>query len=91
VKIYVAVVEALRKKGKTGQKTDETQFGITRGAFRSLTLHFLEGFLISLGFGPNSGYWCRVFLDFTENFTKHPENRCPCGLIHLKGYQKRLN
>jgi hypothetical protein len=26
-------------------------------------VYFFVGFsLISLGFGPNSGYWCRVFL-----------------------------
>jgi hypothetical protein len=85
-------------KRKDGSKPDETQFSITSGAFLTLTLrwrlmYFFGGFsLISLSFGPNSGYWCRVFLDLTENFTKHPENRCPYGaLIHLKGYQKRFN
>jgi hypothetical protein len=53
-------------------------------------MYFFGGFfLLSLGFGPNSGYWCRVFLDLTENFTKHPENRCPCGaLIHLRVIRK---
>jgi hypothetical protein len=33
VKIYVAAVEALRKKGKRGSKPDETQFGTKNGAF----------------------------------------------------------
>jgi hypothetical protein len=42
VKIYVAAVEALRKKGKTGSKPDETQFGTKSGGFLSLT-HPLEG------------------------------------------------
>ncbi len=37
MKIYVAVVEALRKKGKRGSKPDETQFGTKIGALLSLT------------------------------------------------------
>jgi carbon starvation protein CstA len=37
VKIYVASVEALRKKGKTVSKHVETQFGTKSGAFLSLT------------------------------------------------------
>jgi hypothetical protein len=36
VKIYVAAVEALKEKGKTGSKPDETQFGTKSGAFLSL-------------------------------------------------------
>jgi hypothetical protein len=37
VKIYVAAaVEALKEKGKTGSKPDETQFGTKSGAFPSL-------------------------------------------------------
>jgi hypothetical protein len=37
VKIYVAAVEALKEKGKTGSKPDETQFGTKSGALLSLT------------------------------------------------------
>jgi hypothetical protein len=68
VKIYVAAVEALRKKERWGSKLDETQFGTKNGAFLSFTspgrqCTFLTGFLkISPGFGPNPGFWCRVFL-----------------------------
>jgi hypothetical protein len=32
VKVYVATVEALRKKEKRGSKQDETQFTTTNGA-----------------------------------------------------------
>jgi hypothetical protein len=37
VKIYVAAVEALRKKGKRRSKLDETQFGTKIGALLSFT------------------------------------------------------
>jgi len=37
VKIYVAAVEALRKKGKRGSKPDETQFGTKIGALLNFT------------------------------------------------------
>ncbi len=37
VKIYVAAVEALRKKERWGSKPDETQFGTKNGAFLSFT------------------------------------------------------
>jgi len=36
VKIYVAAMEALRKKQRQGSKQDETHFGTKSGAFLSL-------------------------------------------------------
>jgi hypothetical protein len=36
VKIYVAAMEALRKKQRQGSKQDETQFGTKSGEFLSL-------------------------------------------------------
>jgi hypothetical protein len=37
VKIYVAAMEALRKKQRQGSKQDETQFGTKSGPFLSLS------------------------------------------------------
>jgi hypothetical protein len=52
-------------------------------------MYFFGGFsLISPGVEPNSTVPVPCFPDFTENFTKHPENRCPYVLIPLKVIKK---
>jgi len=74
-KIYVATVEALTKKERGDQNRMKLSFAPKKnGAFPSFTpplqakVPFLQGFLkISPGFGPNSGFWCRVFPNFTKN------------------------
>jgi hypothetical protein len=64
VKIYVAAVEALRKK----ERQDETQFTTKIDGFLSfiprwMLMYFFAGFLlISPCVWPNSGFWCCVFL-----------------------------
>jgi hypothetical protein len=50
---------------KDWAKPDQTQFGTRMWCIsefdKLLTVYFFTGFsLISPGFGPSSGYWCRV-------------------------------
>jgi hypothetical protein len=59
VKIYVAAVEALRKKEKTGSKPDGTQFGTKSGGFLSLTPPLKAKVL-----------FCRFLLYLTRFWTK---------------------
>ncbi len=78
VKIYVAAVEALRKK----ERQDETQFTTKIDGFvsfiphRIMLMYFFAGFfLISPcvwwpNSGPNSGFWCCVFLTLLGTFFK---------------------
>jgi hypothetical protein len=51
---------------------------------KAKVLFFWRFLKISPGFGPNSGVLVPYFPDFTENLTKHPENRSPYVLIPLK-------
>jgi len=73
VKIYVAAVEALRKKERWGSKLDETQFGTKNGAFLSSpppwkAMYFFNRFSKNL-----TRFWTKprvlvpCFPDFTEN------------------------
>jgi len=67
VKIYVTSVEERRKKERGGQnrmKLSLTQKVVHFWVWPPLKAKVLFGrvFLISPGFGPNSGFWCRVFL-----------------------------
>jgi hypothetical protein len=60
VKIYVAAVEALRKK----ERQDETQFTTKIDGFFlvSLLMYFFAGLCwSSRSVWPNSGFWCCVF------------------------------
>ncbi len=71
VKIYVAAVDALRKKD--GQ--DETQFitkidGILSFIPNWMLMYFLQCFfLISPCVWPNSGFWCCVFVSLLITLT----------------------
>jgi len=84
--------EKRKDRVKTGWKLSLAQ---KVGAFLSLTpgwrlLYFCGGFLkISPGFGPNSEYWCRVFMTLLENSTT-PWKPVPRSCNTLKGYQKSL-
>jgi hypothetical protein len=80
-------VEALSKNERRGQNPDETQFGTKSGAFLSLTLPLKAKVLFLEVFKNLTRFWTKLrvlvpyFPDFTENLTKHPENRSPYVLI----------
>jgi hypothetical protein len=81
--MYVGAVEALRKKKKRGsKKEDEAEFSTRNGAFLSFTplrrlMYFFGRFFlkISPGFGPNSGFWCRVFLTLQKTLMYREESK----------------
>jgi hypothetical protein len=66
VKIYVAAVEALMKKERGGQNWMKLSLANVR------LMYTFGGFffIISPGFGPNPGYWCRVFLTLRKTLLK---------------------
>ncbi len=102
VKIYVAAaVGGAQEKGKKrGSKPDETQFGTKNSAFLSFTPRWRLMYLfrvffkkISPGFGPNSGFWWRVFLTLRKTrvlFFSWPILRCShkVVIIHKKNLAK---
>jgi hypothetical protein len=65
-----------QEKGKRGSKPHETQFGtkmVRISEFhpplkKAIVLFRRFFFWISPGLGPNSGFWCCVFLTFTDFF-----------------------
>jgi hypothetical protein len=70
LKIYVAAVEALKRK----ERQDETQFTTKVDGFfefhpsLNVNVRFFAGcFKISPCVWPNSGFWCCVFPYFTDN------------------------
>jgi len=69
VKIYLAAVEAFRKK----ERQDETQITTKTDGFLSFIpcwtlIYFFAGFfLISPCVWPNTGFWCCVFSHFRDN------------------------
>jgi hypothetical protein len=70
VQISVVAVEALRKNERGGSKQDETGAFLSftplnaKGVygFRLFRVLFCSFLKIPPGFGPNSGFWCCVFL-----------------------------
>jgi len=81
VKIYVAAVEALRKK----KRQDETEFSTNIDGFlifipRWVLIYFFANFiLISHCVWPNLGFWCCLFLTLwiTLSYIEHE------GISHI--------